>query len=193
MFLFGRKKEEEDKLYPGFITRMFASVIDILLATLVIIPICNIIYSILYNGMPPSKRLAQIMAKAYENANDYKDAATSLNNNVDYQSFMSLYGYPAIFFEQSIQVVLLAVMVLSFWLKTQSTPGKMLLSMKIVTNDTMQKPTLFQYILRLFGYTISVVPLGLGLFYILLNKKRRSLHDVVAGTVVISTKSTNKK
>lgn len=193
MFLFGRNKKEEDKLYPGFITRMFASVVDILLATLAIIPICNIIYSLLYNGMPPSKRLAQIMAKAYDNAKNYQDATMSLQNNVEYQEFMSSYGYSAIFLEQSIQVILLAVLVLGFWLKTQSTPGKMLLSMKIVTVDKMGKPTLYNYILRLVGYVISVLPFGLGLFYILLNKKRRALHDVIAGTVVISTKAAQKK
>jgi len=193
MFLFGRRKKEEDKLYPGFISRMFASVIDILLATIAIIPVCTIIYSILYNGLPPSKRLSQILSKIYEYARTYEEIGPAIDNSVEYQNFISSYGLSAILLEQSIQLVLLGMIILGFWLKTQSTPGKMLLSMKIVTNDTMQKPTLFQYLLRLFGYVISVLPLGLGLFYILLNKRRRALHDVIAGTVVISTKSTNKK
>jgi len=59
--------------------------------------------------------------------------------------------------------------------------------------NTMNKPTIFQYIRRILGYAISVLPLGIGLFYIAFNKKHRALHDVVAGTVVVSTKLQNKK
>ena len=192
MFLFGTRKKEEG-LYPGFINRILSSVIDIGLATVIIIPICAVIYGIIYDGIPPSKELGKIITESYQNAKTFQEANKNLQASADYKNFMIHRGYLSIFFEQLIQVSLLASMILLCWIRTQSTPGKMLLSMKIVDNDTMGKPTIIQYLLRLFGYIISVLPLGLGIVYVMLNKKRRAFHDIIAGTVVISVKHLNKK
>ncbi|MCH9753556.1 MAG: RDD family protein [Alphaproteobacteria bacterium] len=187
MFLLGRKREA-NALYPSFFTRIIASVIDIAIATIVIIPICNVIYGFVYDGLPPSKELGQIMAKSYAGAKTFEEAQTNLENDEEYQVFMHLHGYFDIFIEQSIQVIILGILILGFWLNTQSTPGKMLFSIKIVSNTNLKKPSLIQYIIRLCSYPISILPFGLGLFYILLNSKNRALHDVIAGTLVVSEK-----
>ncbi len=185
MFLFRKKKKQKDSQYPGFMGRMFSAVLDLMLATIIVIPICNIFYGIIYDGMPPSKELQTILRNAYE-------AKISFGESAEYQTFMQVKGYTALILEQSIQVFFLGLLVLFFWNRYQSTPGKMLLHMKIVDHKTMGRPSIIQYIIRLFGYAVSAIPLGLGIFYILINKERRAWHDLLAGTVVISTKHPKK-
>jgi len=158
------------------------------LATIIILPLCIMAYNAISNQVPPTQELRQIMNEVSQTASTLNEQSQSLESNTRYREFVAKRGFSGIFLEQSLQVLLLSVMVLFFWFKTQSTPGKLLLSMKIVDNKTMNKPTLFQYIRRLFGYIISMLPFGLGLFYIAFNKKHRALHDLVAGTVVVSTK-----
>jgi len=187
MFLF-RNKKKENKLYPGFLTRIIASVVDVAIATIVIIPICNVIYGIIYDDLPPSKELGQIMTRVYHGAKTFEEGQIKLENDEEYQVFMHLHGYSDIFLEQSVQILILGILILGFWIKTQSTPGKMLFSMKILSHDNLEKPTIIQYIVRLSCYPISILPLGLGIFYILVNKKRRALHDIISGTIVVSEK-----
>lgn len=187
MFLF-RKNKDENELYPSFITRIISSVVDIAIATIVIMPICNVIYGVIYKDLPPSKELGQIMARVYNGAKTFEEAQKKLESDQEYQIFMNIHGYLGIFLEQSIQLLILGILILGFWVKTQSTPGKMLFSMKILTHSELKKPNIFHYVLRLCSYPISILPLGLGIFYILINKERRALHDIIAGTVVVSEK-----
>ena len=65
-----------------------------------------------------------------------------------------------------------------------ATPGKMALGMKLrmVNGDPV---TLRAGIVRYFGYWLSTLTLGIGFFMVGLTKKKRGLHDMIAGTVVV--------
>ncbi|WDD97254.1 RDD family protein [Thalassomonas actiniarum] len=77
------------------------------------------------------------------------------------------------------------VAVASFWFYKQATPGKMLVSAKIVDAKTGNKPTKGQCILRYFGYFLSVIPFGYGMLCVGWDKKKQGWHDKLASTVVI--------
>ncbi len=63
--------------------------------------------------------------------------------------------------------------------------GKMLTGLRIVNKDG-NAPSFKQLLLRHFiGYPLSVLTLGLGLLFAVLNQKGRALHDFLAGTMVI--------
>lgn len=181
MFLF-RKKKKQDSKYPGFIGRMFSAVLDLMLASIVIIPICHIIYGTIYDGPPPSQEYRLKLETSYKNK-------TTITREDAFKNLGDVKWYV----EQFIQISLLGLFVLFFWNRYGATPGKMMLHMRIVDHKTLGKPTRIQYFLRLIGYVVSAVPVGLGIFYILLNKKHRAWHDLIAGTVVISTKYQEKK
>jgi len=85
-------------------------------------------------------------------------------------------------------IFLMMLYVLYFWITRGATPGKMLTRCRIVDIKTLKKPTAKQCILRLLGYCISLLPLGLGFLMIDLNKQKRGLHDFIASTMVIVTK-----
>ncbi|MCK5831473.1 MAG: RDD family protein [Methylococcales bacterium] len=72
-----------------------------------------------------------------------------------------------------------------FWLHFFGTPGKMVTKLKIVDAKTGNKLSLKQAIGRHLAYIPSSLPLGLGLIWMGMDKKKQGWHDKLAGTVVI--------
>ena len=81
-----------------------------------------------------------------------------------------------------------AIAVILFWILKQATPGKMLLSAKIVDAKTGKTPTTGQFILRYFAYILSIIPLCLGFIWVAFDSKKQGWHDKLAGTVVVRPK-----
>lgn len=74
-----------------------------------------------------------------------------------------------------------------FWLRFFGTPGKMVLKLKIVDSKTGNKLSVWQAIGRYFAYIPAMLPLGLGLIWVGMDKKKQGWHDKLAGTVVIKS------
>lgn len=66
------------------------------------------------------------------------------------------------------------------------TPGKKLFGLKVIgtSGDPVTYP---QALLRYFGYMASFLLLGLGFLMVAVDRKKRGLHDLIAGTQVIRT------
>lgn len=71
-----------------------------------------------------------------------------------------------------------------FWGWCGQTPGKMLFRLRVIRPDG-RPLTYSRALLRYLGYTLSFLPFGLGFLWILVDPRRRGLHDWVADTVVI--------
>ena len=84
-----------------------------------------------------------------------------------------------------LSIVVPAVIVIVFWLKIASTPGKLFIDSEIVDADTGDVPTMKQWALRYLGYYVATVPLGYGLLCVLWDKKHQGWHDKMAGTLVV--------
>jgi uncharacterized RDD family membrane protein YckC len=78
-----------------------------------------------------------------------------------------------------------AIYTIVFWSVKQATPGKMVLSMRIVDAHTGSAPSLGQYFGRYLGYFVSLIPLGLGFFWIAFDERGQGWHDKLARTVVV--------
>ena len=57
-----------------------------------------------------------------------------------------------------------AIVTIVFWIYKAATPGKMVISAKIVDAQTGEKATNGQLIGRYFAYFISAIPFGLGVY-----------------------------
>ena len=66
------------------------------------------------------------------------------------------------------------------------TPGMRLSGLKIVS-DSSEPLTISQALVRTSGLLISFFFFGIGFLIMLFNHKRRTLHDLLAGTYVIKT------
>ena len=82
--------------------------------------------------------------------------------------------------------ILPIALILGFWIIKGSTPGKMIFKAKIVDAKTGQHPSALQFIGRYFGYIISSIPLCLGFFWMIWDKRKQGWHDKMSGTVVVS-------
>ena len=84
-----------------------------------------------------------------------------------------------------ISYVMPAVAVILFWIYRQATPGKMLLSLKVVNAADLGPPSTGQCVGRYFSYFLSTIPLCLGLLWVGLDSRKQGWHDKLAGTLVV--------
>jgi len=79
---------------------------------------------------------------------------------------------------------------LLFLVFNQATPGKMVISAKIVDEKTGKAPTFMQCLIRYVTFALlSCITFGLFVFSICFDDKKRGWHDKLAGTVVIRKKN----
>jgi uncharacterized RDD family membrane protein YckC len=84
--------------------------------------------------------------------------------------------------------ILPVVAVIWFWTAKQATPGKMLLSLRVVDAKTGGSLSVGQSIARYLGYFVSAIPFCLGLIWVGFDSKKQGWHDKIAGTVVVRSK-----
>lgn len=72
----------------------------------------------------------------------------------------------------------------------QATLGKIALGIR-VTDESGMRLTLGRASLRFFAKLLSVLPCGLGCLVAVLTQRRQALHDLLAGTLVVSKSTTN--
>jgi len=88
-------------------------------------------------------------------------------------------------FDLLIQIVVPALAVILFWRFRGATPGKMLISAKIVDAKTYGPPSAGQLVGRYFAYIVSTLVFMLGFIWVAFDKRKQGWHDKLAGTVVI--------
>jgi uncharacterized RDD family membrane protein YckC len=73
----------------------------------------------------------------------------------------------------------------TFWSTTGQTPGNRLLRIRVCRADDNGALRPRRCLLRLVGLALAAAPLFAGFLPILVDQRRRGLHDLLAGTVVI--------
>jgi len=76
-----------------------------------------------------------------------------------------------------ISYALPTIAIIVFWRLKQATPGKMIIGATIVDAKTGSAPATGQLVIRYSGYIISLVPLGLGYFWIAFDSRKQAWHD----------------
>ena len=66
-----------------------------------------------------------------------------------------------------------------------ATPGQALVGLVIVDNDSFARPTIVQALLWIVGYWLTLGLLCLLFFLAIFTLRKRCLHDIIAGVVVV--------
>jgi uncharacterized RDD family membrane protein YckC len=177
MGLAPRKKKPEDAKYGRFNRRMMAATIDSLIL-IPLIPFIEPIFRLFYG--PPPVNFAQLQQEARMKPTP-EEASQFLWSTLYESGFFRYWAQNTTF-----QFGIMAFMAALCWMIWSSTPGKMVMRLKVVDVKTEGKPSILQCILRAMGYFISGMFLGLGFFWIIFDKKRQSWHDKLADTVVVT-------
>lgn len=180
-----RQPTEEEKQYGSFNRRMIAAVLDTLIISITIAPVVDYFFMQSY-GLPTTD-VNSIIAQASQ-APTPGEALRQLGQGLQESG---LADRLATNFKWHFYV--LAMYVTICWHFFAATPGKLLCRLKILDAKTGKPMGDWQSILRVAGYVLSAMPLGLGFFWIGMNRKRRGFHDYFAGTVVKIVPRQNKK
>ena len=71
-----------------------------------------------------------------------------------------------------------------FWSSTGETPGNRLMHIRVCTADG-RPPAPLRALVRLGALVLAAIPVFAGFLTILVDERRRGLHDMIAGTVVV--------
>jgi uncharacterized RDD family membrane protein YckC len=74
-----------------------------------------------------------------------------------------------------------------FWSRSGRTPGMRAMGIKVVRDIDGGPITTGTAVMRLIGYWINSIVFYVGFAWILVDKRRRGWHDLIAGTCVIAT------
>ncbi|MDX1809702.1 MAG: RDD family protein [Sulfurospirillaceae bacterium] len=89
-----------------------------------------------------------------------------------------------IFFEWVLPIFITII----FWMKLGGTPGKLIMKMYVVDENTGEYLTATQSFIRYIGYFVSTICAFMGFIWIAFDDKKQAWHDKIAGTVVIRKK-----
>lgn len=165
-------------IFPKIVPRLFSSIIDFMLMTLLLMPISSFC----------SKMLFVNIFKEYLIHNAIKIADDKSISAIIYsEKFASHYvGSTEIIYYMVINTILPLAMIsayfICFWHYAGTTPGKYILAMKIVDESDMKtNPNMKQSIIRLVLSPIGFITI----WFSLLSSKRQTLHDKISGTVLV--------
>jgi uncharacterized RDD family membrane protein YckC len=71
-----------------------------------------------------------------------------------------------------------------FWSTAGQTPGMRLMALRVMGPDGVH-PGVSRSIVRVIGLGLAIIPLFAGFLPVLFDRRRRGLHDLLAGTVVL--------
>ena len=92
-----------------------------------------------------------------------------------------------------VNYILPPIAIILFWIYKSATPGKMAIRLSIVDANTGGRPATWQFVVRYFGYYVSMLPLFIGIVWIGIDKRKQGWHDKLARTVVIRTEKGNQQ
>ncbi|MDX6635224.1 MAG: hypothetical protein QOF06_1427 [Solirubrobacterales bacterium] len=72
-----------------------------------------------------------------------------------------------------------------FWSTTGQTPGNRLMRIRVCGENDGAAPSLRRSLLRFGALLLAALPLFAGFLTVLVDDRRRGLHDMLAGTVVV--------
>lgn len=82
-----------------------------------------------------------------------------------------------------------AVATIVFWLTLQATPGKMMLSLRVVDAESGETLSVGQAVARYVCYILSALPLCLGFIWVGYDRRKQGWHDKLARTVVVRSRN----
>lgn len=175
------KKDESGICYVTGFRRYISVLLDLIIIVL-LLQFCSLAANRLFTNSEDRKILSEIIAKYPV------QAPLSAEERATQSKLVKL-----MVLNQIVQFIMLFSYVAYMWVKFAATPGKLLLGLRVVDEQTFGKMTLKQAMKRFFSFILSVAPLFLGFIWSNFDKRCQTWHDKIAGTVVVTNKSLRRQ
>jgi hypothetical protein len=178
---FGNKDEA-----PGFFKRGLALCIDLILILMITTPVSTILIKTMYKNELPLAVIYKAVPQEFEESDTLSTVTKKMLNDPHVKEYFAKENvFIKTLIDQLSQLAILITYFLFFWHKFQATPGKLLFKLRIVDQQTLEKPTFYQLVKRIIGFIISLPIFGIGFMLCIFNRDKRCLHDFMAKTKVI--------
>jgi len=150
--------------HAGFISRLVAFVIDILIISginLTITAIAHLIAS--FFGL------------------DFLFAPIA-DNTPNWMIVLKIVAIAALLLSTFLVIVLYPIL---FWITVGQTPGKRFMGLRVITDDNSKQIHFRMAVKRYLGYWMSGLPLFIGFIWVLFDDNRKAWHDKFADTQVV--------
>ncbi|MEJ0009998.1 MAG: RDD family protein [Alphaproteobacteria bacterium] len=172
-----RRPEPEGPRFADLNERAMASAIDVMVLYILFFSMFLWLQERIYAHVDPGK-----LAEARDAINSAPDAAAVIH---DFPLLWASHQPQLWLINMAVQVGIIGVAIVGTQCASGTTPGKWLLGLRIVDRKTLERPARWQFVVRYFGYIVSILPLMLGIFWITFGREHRGWHDRIAGTAVI--------
>lgn len=152
--------------YAGFMSRLLAFIIDVLFLTIVFLFISwfvSITLALLQN--------LSILGVDFDNL----PYVTKIISVISNPYFITVFIFSIIFIYYSF-----------FTIFSGHTPGKALMGLRIISTKG-KRISFGRSTLRLIAYIPTLLSLGIGFFWLIIDDQRQAWHDTLAGTFVVYT------
>jgi len=153
--------DAEKPTYAGFWLRLAATLIDLVLLTVIALPL-----TLLAPPLLPAERLLS-------------------GAPLTPQELLLLIGGPRGVLLNVVLLVAATAALVWFWKARAATPGKMALGLHVVDARSGGPLSTGQCIGRALAYLVSTIPLGIGFLWIAFDARKQAWHDKLSGSVVI--------
>lgn len=169
-------------IYPKIIPRLFSITIDLFLIS-IISPFIMSVFAKLVYGFAFKEYIARVQTDTQSSIGidqifynpAFVDYLSESHKAVSYLACIIILNF--------INFLLVGAYFVSFWKYLGATPGKLVMGMRIVDTDTLEKPSTSQSIKRYCGYLTALF----GIWSIFFTAHRQALHDKISSTMVIKS------
>ena len=163
-------------IYSNFIPRLFAFCIDLIIVSIPMQIIMNILSKYIFISV-----FNDFFVEYAIDVTNFKNVLDA-SMTPEFREYITLGSFLTyILIILALNYILLGIYFIWFWYRYSATPGKIIMSMRIVDSRTYGKPTIFSLVKRFAGYITAFI----GVWSIMFNNQKQAMHDKIAHTVVI--------
>jgi len=167
---------KKQRLYGAFVPRMFATMMDLCLVSILLMPITNII-----NRKVITKKFGAIFEAKHIDIDDTNAVREALQS-IEFAPYSNLATVIEIMLPMlCVQLIVMMLYFVLCWNIWGATPVKYIMRMRVVDVVSLNKPTIFQSIRRFIGYMFFPI----GIWSIFFTTQKQMLHDKISSTMVI--------
>lgn len=174
---------KEEYKYAGISDRLFAAILDLTLISIIIIPLSNFLFPILFGIETPLREAIDAAIANNPKLQLDDEALTRVILNEHPEALVE--SVKTGLAEALLQFAFMGLYFIPITAKKGRTFGKFILGLRVLDSVNGENISMLQATIRYISYPVSAFPLFLGFIWGSFRKDKRTWHDLLADSQVI--------